>query len=51
MAKKYGSKIKKYIVSTNPKGEKYRYAKLSDGRIVTVSYLGIKTKRRKRLKK
>jgi len=35
--KKYGSKISKYIVKTNPKGQTYRYAKLADGRIVTVS--------------
>ena len=35
--KKYGSKIVKYIVKKNPKGQTYKYAKLSDGRIVTVS--------------
>jgi len=35
--KKYGSKVSKYIVKTNPRGQTYRYAKLADGRIVTVS--------------
>tara|TARA_R100001530_G_scaffold47638_1_gene35820 strand:+ start:315 stop:467 length:153 start_codon:yes stop_codon:yes gene_type:complete len=47
--KKYGSKVKKYIVATNPKGQTYRYAKLADGRIVTVSF--IKKKKSKARKK